>query len=59
MTLPTLTFKVKPTDNGEFQIEVSPNQFKEPVVVPWNPPGMPGSRRRNQHREDSKKVFAL
>jgi hypothetical protein len=59
MTLSTLTFKVKPTENGEFQIEVSPTQFAEPKTCPWNSPGMPGSRRRNQQRDDSKKVFAL
>jgi hypothetical protein len=50
MTLPTLTFTIKPTATGELQIEVSPQ--KETVKMPWDDSRkMPGSRRHNQQRE--------
>lgn len=48
MTVSTLKFLVKPTANGELEIEVSPNQFKEPTPVEMPTSCMPGSRRKTR-----------
>jgi hypothetical protein len=48
MTTPTLTFRIKPTDNGDYLIEVSPTQFKEPTLVEMPYTCMPGCERKRQ-----------
>jgi hypothetical protein len=60
MTVPSLTFRVKPTANGEFEIEVSPTQFEpsEPVIVPMRYTCMPGASRR-KNRDESGPKFSM
>ena len=41
-----MTFKVKPTDDGGFEIEFKPTQYKEPEIVEMPYTSMPGTRRR-------------
>ena len=41
----TLTFTVKPTDDGGLEIEVSPTQYKELELVEMPYTRMPGARR--------------
>jgi hypothetical protein len=41
-----LTFKVKPTADGGFEIELKPTQYKEPEILEMPYTCMPGTRRR-------------
>lgn len=58
MTVPSLTFRVKPAANGEFEIEVSPSQVSEPVIVPMRYTCMPGASRR-KNRDESGPKFSM
>jgi hypothetical protein len=50
MTTQAITLTIKPTSNGQLQVDVVPTQFKEPEIVERPYTCMPGARRTGQRQ---------
>jgi hypothetical protein len=57
MTTPAITLIVKQAPSGNFEIEVSPNQLREPKIVEMPYTCMPGGRRKNRDESNSNGKF--